>query len=184
MPDLERELQALADRRSVEATTDFDTVLTVAASRRRGRTAVFSVAAAVVAMVAVVAVTPWNSSETTPPPAATEQYSVTVAPDTARPGATVALTFPTAPGRGIAFQLAKESEPAKVLYYLTSDWGEPGKHKPTWWAYVGRGGWEDVGIGGPGPDRVVVPDIAEDGTYLLCTANAPDQACGLLTVRR
>jgi hypothetical protein len=194
MPDLKQELQALADRRSAESATDFDAVLTTAVSRRRRRTAVFSAAAAALAVVAVVAVTPWNQAGTTPAPAATESpridprspNPVTITPATARPGATVALTFPDGSGRGIAFQLAKATEPNKVLYYMTSDKGPGfwGKAKPLWWAAGEAGGWEDIGISGPGPDQVVVPDTAEDGTYLLCTANAASQVCGLLTVRR
>ena len=187
MPDLKHQLQALADRRSVDSTADFDAVLTAAASRRRRRTAGWSAAAAAaVAVVAVVGSTPWNHTETAP--ATTEspriENPVTVTPATVRPGATVALMFPDETGRGIAFQLAKASEPDKVLYYLTSDWGPGGKHTPTWWAAGDNGVWEDVGISGPGPDHVIVPDTAEDGTYRLCTANAASQVCGLLTVRR
>jgi hypothetical protein len=182
MPDLKQELQTLADRRSAESTADFDRVLTTARSRRHRRTAAWSSAAAAV-VVAVVVLTPWNDTEREPPTTRTPQSPITVTPATARPGATVALTFPDEAGRGIAFQLAKATEPSKVLYYLTSDWGR-GTHKPTWWAAGDNGGWVDVGINGPGPDHVVVPDTAEDGTYRLCTANAASQVCGLLTVER
>ena len=189
MPDLKQELQALADRRSTESTTDFDAVLTAASSKHRRRTAAWAAVSAA-AVVAVVALTPRNQSDA--PPATTESpridprgpNPITVTPSTARPGATVALTFPDEPSRGIAFQLAKATDPSKVLYYMTSDWGQGAKHKPTWWAYGESGGWVDVGLGGPGPDHVVVPDTAADGTYLLCTANAAIQVCGLLTVRR
>ena len=190
MPDLKQELQVLADRRSADAASDFDTVMTAARSRRHRRTATWSaVAAAVVAVAAVATITPWHHADTAPattesPRIDSRPSPITVTPATARPGATVALTFPDESGRGIAFQLAKATEPSKVLYYLTSDWGRRGEHTPTWWRAGASGGWEDVGISGPGPDRVVVPDTAEDGTYRLCTANAADQVCGLLTVRR
>jgi hypothetical protein len=183
VPDLKQELQSLANRRSAESRADFDAVLTTAGSRRRRRTvAGATAAAAVVAVAAVVTVVPWNHGD--PAPATTPQLPVTVTPATARPGATVALTFTGTAGRGIAFKLAKETEPDKVLYYLTSDWGGRGQHTPTWWPAGGRGGWEDVGLSGPGPDRVIVPDTAEDGTYLVCTANALTELCGQLTVRR
>jgi hypothetical protein len=43
-------------------------------------------------------------------------------------------------------------------------------------------GWEQVGISGGGPDRVIVPESASPGDYLLCTANVLDEACALLTV--
>ena len=186
MPDLKQELRSLADRRSAESTTDFDAVLTAAAGRRRRRTGVWSaVAAAVVAVAAIVTITPWQNTAD-PAPATTEspRYPVTVSPATARPGALVALTFPGGGSRGVAFKLAKTTDPANVLYYLTSDWGKPSKHKPGWWPVSGNWGWVDVGISGPGPDHVVVPDTAEDGTYLLCTANAHPELCGLLTVKR
>lgn len=189
MPDLKQELQALADRRSAESSADFDTVLTTAASRRHRRTAGWSAAAAAVVAVAVVAVlAPWNHTGTAPATTETPRHpgGVTITPATARPGATVALTFPEESSRGIAFQLAKTSEPTKVLYYLTSDWGRGGggDYTPRWWDAGDSGGWVDVGISGPGPDHVVVPDTAADGAYLLCTANALEQVCGLLTVRR
>ncbi|MEU4606708.1 hypothetical protein AB0F43_27320 [Kribbella sp. NPDC023972] len=190
MPDLKQELQTLADRRSAESTANFDGVVATVSSRRRRRTAGWSAAAAVVAVAAVTTLTPWDQSDTAPTTTESPRIDsrwpnpVTITPDTARAGATVALTFPDAMGRGIAFQLAKATEPSKILYYMTSDWGQPAKHKPTWWAYGESRGWVDVGINGPGPDHVVVPDTAEDGTYLLCTANAARQVCGLLTVRR
>ena len=44
------------------------------------------------------------------------------------------------------------------------------------------GGWEQVAISGGGPDRVIVPESASPGDYLLCTANALDEACALLTL--
>ncbi|GAB2635847.1 hypothetical protein [Kribbella swartbergensis] len=188
MPDLKQELQTLADRRSAESTTDFDAVLHAAVARRRRRTAVASAAVAVVVVAAVITVAPRADRDTTPAPAESTAprvpSGIEITPATARPGATVALTFPEETGRGIAFQLAKAAEPNKVLYYMTSDWGQGAEHTPRWWAAGGDGGWVDVGIGGPGPDRVVLPETAEDGTYLLCTANAVEQACGLVTVRR
>ena len=96
----------------------------------------------------------------------------------------MALTFPERNARGVAFTLAKESNPSKVLYILTSDWGYGPPHTPTWAAAGEEEPWPDVGLSGPGPDHVVVPDTAEDGTYLLCTANAVTGVCGQLTVQR
>jgi hypothetical protein len=185
MPDLKQELQVLADRRSAESSADFDKVLTTAASRRRRRTVGWSaVAAAVVGAAVVAGVVPWDRTEKVAEIPPSHPGGVTITPATARPGATVALTFSDEKAvRGIAFQLARASEPGKVLYYLTSDWGEPARHRPQWWVSGGTSGWEDVGIIGPGPDRVVVPDTAADGVYLLCTANAAEQVCGLLTVK-
>ena len=192
MPDLKQELQALADRRAAESSGDFDAVVATARSRRQCRTTAWSAAAAaVVAVGTVVTLVPWSDSGSAPAastegPRTDARWSapITVTPETARPGAVVALRFSDDNGRGIAFQLAKDSDPSKVLYYLTSDWGPGREHTPTWWPADANGGWVDVGVNGPGPDHVVVPDTAEDGVYRLCTANAAIQVCGLLTVRR
>lgn len=109
-----------------------------------------------------------------------------VSPSEAAPGQTVALTFP--PGhqdvRGVAFSLSEwTAEEWKVTHYLTS--GTHPSTEPSWWSVEdaeGRG-WNDVGVSGAGPDRVVVPDTATEGTHLLCTANARDEKCTLIEVR-
>lgn len=111
--------------------------------------------------------------------------TMTVAPTSATPGQGVSLTFASHSQRGIAFSLAQWSEGQwEEKYYLASDWGTPGDHTPTWWTVEDSGnrGWEQVGVSGPGPDRVLVPETASPGDYLLCTANALDEACALLTV--
>ena len=111
--------------------------------------------------------------------------TMTVAPSSASAGHDVALTFPSDSRRGIAFSLSRWSDGRwDKAYYLTSDWGSSGHHSPTWWTVEGSEdrGWEQVGVSGPGPDRVMVPETATPGDYLLCTANARDEACALLTV--
>ena len=111
--------------------------------------------------------------------------TMTVAPASATPGQEVELSFPSDSQRGIAFSLARWREGRwDKEYYLTSDWGTPGNHAPTWWTVEDSAnrGWEQVGISGGGPDRVLVPETASPGDYLLCTANALDEACALLTV--
>jgi len=108
-----------------------------------------------------------------------------IAPSSATPGQEVALRFPADSERGIAFSLSHWTEGQwDVAYYLTSDWGESGEYRPSWWPVEDSEdrGWEQVGISGAGPDRVFVPDTAAPGDYLLCTANAVDEACALLTV--
>ena len=111
--------------------------------------------------------------------------TMTVAPVLATPGQEVALRFPAGSQRGIAFSLSRWSEDEwDQTYYLTSDWGTSGDYTPTWWTVEDSEdrGWEQVGVSGPGPDRVLVPDTAPPGDYLLCAANALDEACALLTV--
>lgn len=111
--------------------------------------------------------------------------TMTVIPAMAAPGQGVALRFPSKQVRGIAFSLSARGEKGwTVAYYLTSDWGSPGSHAPDWWSVADSEGlgWPDVGIAGPGPDHVIVPDNAPAGEYLLCTANSADEACATLTV--
>lgn len=111
--------------------------------------------------------------------------TMALAPESAMPGQEVALTFPSDNERGIAYSLARWSDGRwDEAYYLASDWGQPDDHTPTWWAVwdSGNRGWEQVGISGPGPDRVLVPEAAPPGDYLLCTANALEEACALLQV--
>ena len=100
-------------------------------------------------------------------------------------GQEIGVRFPADSQRGIAFSLSQWSEREwKLTYYLTSDWGTSGDFSPTWWKAEDSEdrGWEQVGVSGPGPDRVLIPDTAPPGDYLLCTANALDKACALLAV--
>jgi hypothetical protein len=110
--------------------------------------------------------------------------TMTVSPASAAPGQQIALRFTSERVRGIAYSLAAWSEEGwNVAYYLTSDWGAPGRHSPDWWSpEEDDRGWVDIGVSGAGPDNVVVPDSAGPGAYLLCTANSAAEACALLTV--
>lgn len=191
MNDLKHDLQTIADRHAQQSGGDFETVLRTATSRRRRRFATVTAAAcAVVAVGAIATLTPWQNNGS-PAPVASKptldpkyQGTMTITPATAAPGAEIALTYPAGYMRGVAFSLADPADEKKLSYYLVSG---RGKSKPGWWSATdpspGRG-WDDVGINGPGPDRLVVPDTAADGTYLLCTANAATKACALLTVAR
>lgn len=111
--------------------------------------------------------------------------TMTVTPATVAPGQRVALRFRSEEVRGIAFSLSAWGEEGwTVAYYLTSDWGAPGSHRPSWWSVEDSEGqaWPDVGVGRPGPDHVIIPDNAPAGDYLLCTANSADESCAILTV--
>ncbi len=35
----------------------------------------------------------------------------------------------------------------------------------------------DIGVGGPGPDRVPIPEPARSGDYRICTGNSADNFC-------
>lgn len=106
-----------------------------------------------------------------------------VTPAEVEPGQTVALTYPPEDRlRGVAFSLSEWiTDGWEVTHYLTS-----GSHPSTprnWWSVEdaeGRG-WNDVAVGGTGPDHVVVPDTASNGTHLLCTTDG--EKCTLIRVR-
>lgn len=86
--------------------------------------------------------------------------TLTVTPATAAPGQRVALRFRTTEARGIAFSLSTEGEQGwTTAYYLTSDWGAPDTHTPSWGAVEDSEVqvWPTVGVLGPGPDHVIVP---------------------------
>lgn len=195
MNDLKHDLQSIADRHADQAGGDFDTVLRTATTRGRRRVAgISAVACAVLAVGAIATLSPWQKDAApgpSQPPVAAKptldpkyQGTMTITPAAAAPGAQIRLTYPAGYERGIAFSLADPADEKKLSYYLTA--GRE-KSKPGWWSATDTGsgrGWPDIGIVGPGPDRLVVPDTAADGTYLLCTANAATKACALLTVAR
>lgn len=99
-------------------------------------------------------------------------------PPVAAPGAVVALEFPAETMRGVLFVLERRvGESWALRYYLTSDGPGPG-WRMAWHEASAEGfAVEDIGVGGPGPDRVIIPDVAEPGDYRICTGNAGDEFC-------
>lgn len=125
-----------------------------------------------------------GSPSATPPRLGGDFQPIEVRPTAARAGQAVELSFPESGSRGVAFSLdvwvGGEWQPR---YYLTSNGGVLG-WEPSWWSveddeehFV-----PDIGVGGSGPDVVVVPSTATQAHYRICTANAADRACGLLEV--
>lgn len=181
MSDLKEDLQDLADRHALQSGGDFATILRTATTRRRRRLgALTATACAVLAVGAIAAFAP-RQNDGAPAVDPKPESMMTITPSTAKPGAQIELTYPPDYSRGIAFSLAQQD--GKVLFYLRAAFG---KEPPSWSGIdgVGLGGLYDVGINGPGPDRLTVPTTATDGTYLLCTDNALLKACALLTVAR
>ena len=104
-----------------------------------------------------------------------------VTPTMARPGDTVALSFPSEYMRGHAFTLERWTDNEwQVAYYLFSDRA----CRMSWWSVDDpeAEGWDDIGFVGHGPDHVLVPDTAPDGTSRVCTAGDTHRACVLLHV--
>lgn len=93
------------------------------------------------------------------------------------------MHFPQETMRGVAFQLDRRTEAGwETVYWLTSDGGAGGRPVSIRVGAEGNWGWPDVGIRGPGPDRVLIPDGIEPGSYRICTANAGDEFCAPLNV--
>lgn len=103
-------------------------------------------------------------------------------PDPATPGQVVELTFPRETMRGIAFVLEKRSGETWAWRYVLTSSPADSQRDPAWSPANDHQGWEDLGVGGPGPDRVVIPETAESGDYRICTANAGDEFCTPLRI--
>ncbi|HEU5326208.1 MAG TPA: hypothetical protein VFV59_10035 [Candidatus Limnocylindria bacterium] len=101
--------------------------------------------------------------------------------ETAAPGDVVELGFPDQMVRGIMFVLEREVGSTWVYRYLLISDANGGE--PQWYpADRDDVAVEDVGIAGPGPDRVVIPDVAEPGSWRLCTGNAGENVCVRLEI--
>jgi hypothetical protein len=117
------------------------------------------------------------------PDAGSDPARMVVQPAAAQPGEIVALQFPGGWDRGVLFALdAARDGGWERRFYLLSD------------ANGGATAWyrpdaddlmvEMVGIGGPGPDHVPIPDVLEPGDYRICTANALENMCAPVRVGR
>ncbi len=118
------------------------------------------------------------------PEASVRPDLMTITPDEAAPGDRVELTFPAETMRGVAYVLERPAGDSwSTTHFLTSSTAGYGGG-PGWVAVDDPAGygWEDIGIGGPGPDVLTIPDDALGGAYRICTANALENFCGEITV--
>ena len=108
---------------------------------------------------------------------------IVVDPIAAVPGDVVALTFPQETTRGVLFVLERQVDDGwELQFYLTSD-GPGAGWERTWQPARAEGlAVEDIGVGGPGPDRVLIPEVAEPGSYRICTGNAGDEFCAPIEI--
>ena len=96
----------------------------------------------------------------------------------AAPGDVVALTFPEETTRGILFVLDQRVDDTWVTrFFLTSDGPGQGWQREWWPVHAEGMAVPDIGVGGPGPDRVLIPEPAEPGAYRICTGNAGADFC-------
>ena len=106
-----------------------------------------------------------------------------IEPAKAAPGDVVALTFPEETTRGILFVLDQRVDDGWVArFYLISDGPGQGWER-EWWPVDAEGfAIPDIGVGGAGPDRVLIPDITEPGEYRICTGNAGADFCAPIEI--
>jgi hypothetical protein len=113
-----------------------------------------------------------------------ELFEISTSP--ANPGQTIEVRYPEETERGIAWVLEeKDGSIWHARYFLSATTGAyEGSGSPIWWA-AGDGegrGWVDIGIAGPGPDTLIIPDSIRPGTYRLCTANSLPNICTPLDI--
>ena len=116
-------------------------------------------------------------------PAPDPNARMVVEPSRAEPGDVVALSFPDEMERGILFVLEGRTVDGWLpAFFLTSD--GPGPEWELTWQPPGGAGLavEDIGVGGPGPDHVLIPPVAAPGIYRICTANAAEKVCAPIDV--
>ncbi|WP_159616569.1 hypothetical protein [Arthrobacter zhaoguopingii] len=104
----------------------------------------------------------------------------------ANPGQTIRIRFPQETERGIAWVLEEQyGDIWHARYFLSATTGAyEGSGSPLWWSVDdGEGrGWEDIGIAGPGPDTLIIPDSIRPGRYRLCTASSMPNVCTPLDI--
>jgi hypothetical protein len=110
-----------------------------------------------------------------------------VSPSPAKPGQTIKVRFPEETFRGIAWVLEEQDGNSwYVRYYLiaSTDGDGGGSGSPSWRPANDPKGqtWEDIGVGGPGPDTLIIPESIRPGTYRLCTANSMPNICTMLGI--
>jgi len=106
-----------------------------------------------------------------------------VEPAEASAGELLALHFPEETMRGIAFHLDRRDGSGWTTTHLMTSDGNGGEPATVSVATEGYG-WEDVGVGGLGPDHVRLPEDVTTGRYRVCTANALDDFCVRLEIAR
>ena len=99
-------------------------------------------------------------------------------------GDTLEVHFPQETGRGIAWSLEiREEDDWHLRYFMTASSDGIGG-EPSWVdaADSDEYAWIDIGVVGPGPDLVPIPETAEPGEYRVCTANSAPNICAAITV--
>jgi hypothetical protein len=101
--------------------------------------------------------------------------------EAASPGDVVEISFPGEMTRGILFVLEEHAGASWTYRYALLSDGAGGA--VSWQPAEADIAVEDVGVGGAGPDRVVIPDTAAPGDYRICTGNALENVCVPIAIR-
>lgn len=130
---------------------------------------------------------PQPTPASTPPPPEPEPVLVVAEPATVTAGSLVELRFPEETFRGAPWHMTEWSGSTwqrDPTYLLIADAeGYDCSACPLWYGPGETWGWEDIGLSGPGPDTVRIPDVAPAGHYRLCSANTGDEVyCVQVTV--
>jgi len=115
------------------------------------------------------------------PDAVDDPARMVIDPRTASPGEVIEIRFPAGGDRGILFALdEREDATWERRAYLLSDanGGNPAAYDIDDDDMM----VEMVGISGPGPDRVILPDISAAGDYRICTASAVENVCARIKI--
>jgi hypothetical protein len=110
------------------------------------------------------------------PDAATDPARMVATPTAVEPGELVELTFPDGHDRGLLFAIDEASADdwqRRAMLLSDANGGDPR------WSRADADDLlvEMVGIAGPGPDRVPIPEGLPPGDYRICTANAVENLC-------
>jgi hypothetical protein len=126
-------------------------------------------------LAACTSVTPSSQASVSESAGETPADAMVVEPAQARPGQLVAVSFPRGWDRGILFALdARAGDGWDRRWMLISD-GSGGE--PLWFPSGEDVAVEAIGVAGRGPDHLLIPDVADPGTYRVCTANAGEDVC-------
>lgn len=100
-------------------------------------------------------------------------------PEQVAPGDVLTLTFPAGTPRGVHFVLESQASGGAWVHMFDLVSDGPGPGWPRDWSIAGSEAFAipDIGVSGNGPDRVLIPDVAELGTWRICTGNAGENMC-------
>lgn len=162
--------------------------------RRHRRSAAFVVSLLVAAVTAgaVVAELPRRSVdlELAEQPSPFDDHAqlrpdlLVLSPEVTAPGEVVEMQFPQSTVRGPAFVLERQVPGGwRFVYVLIAVGADaPEGARPTWRVADDQLGVKGIGITGPGPESIEIPDVAEPGAHRVCTANAASNICAELQI--